>query len=67
MVNKGVNMRKVRELLRLKFEHGLSNQQAAKAIGVGITAAGEYIAGFNKSGLTLTQAMTFDFYLSVYN
>jgi len=50
-------MRKVRELLRLKFEHGLSNRKAAKAIGVGKTAAGEYIAGFNKSGLTLTQAI----------
>jgi len=47
-------MRKVRELLRLKFEHGLSNRKAAKIIGVGKTATGEYIAGFNKSGLTLT-------------
>jgi transposase len=57
MANKRIDMRKVRELLRLKFQQGLSIRKAARAIGVGKTAAGEYIAGFNRSGLTLTQAM----------
>jgi len=51
-------MRKVRELLRLKFEQNLSNRQAAKAVGIGKTAASEYIAGFIKSGLTLEQVMS---------
>jgi transposase len=39
MVNKRNDMRKVRELLRLKFEQGLSNRQAAKISGVGKTSA----------------------------
>ena len=48
-------MRKVRELLRLHFEQGLSNRQAAKTVGIGKTAASEYISGFTQSGLTLQQ------------
>lgn len=56
MVNKRNDMRKVRELLRLKFEQGLSNRQAAKISGVGKTSASEYISGFSSSGLTLSQA-----------
>jgi len=58
MANNKITMRKVRELLRLKFEQGLSNRQAAKAVGIGKTAASEYIAGFIKSGLSLDQAMS---------
>jgi len=56
MANKRINMRKVRELLRLKFEQNLSVRQAAKVIGIGKTAASQYIAGFTASGLTFTQA-----------
>src|SRR6056297_3296479 len=58
MANNKITMRKVRELLRLKFKQGLSNRQAAKAVGIGKTAASEYIAGFIKSGLSLEQAMS---------
>ena len=58
MANKKLNMRKVRELLRLRFQQELSNRQAAKTVGIGKTAASEYISGFRKSGLTLDQAMT---------
>lgn len=50
-------MKKVRELLRLKFEQGLSCRQAAKTAGIGKTASSEYVAGFRASGLTLGQAM----------
>lgn len=57
MANKKIDMRKVRELLRLKFEQGLSNRQAAKLAGIGKTAACEYISGFSKSALSFTEAM----------
>jgi len=51
-------MRKVKELLRLKFEQNFSNRQAAKAVGIGKTAASEYITGFIKSGLTMEQILS---------
>ena len=44
-------MRKVRELLKLNYERGFSARKAAKIIGMGKTAATEYIAGFKASGL----------------
>ena len=45
-------MRKVRELIRLKFEQDISARKAAKIIGIGKTAASQYIAGFKASGLS---------------
>ena len=58
MANKKLNMRKVRELLRLRFQQDLSNRHAAKTVGIGKTAASEYISGFRKSWLTLDQAVS---------
>ncbi|MFW6225045.1 MAG: IS21 family transposase [Bacteroidota bacterium] len=58
MANNKITMRKVRELLRLKFEQNFSNRQAAKAVGIGKTAASEYITGFIKSGLALEQVLS---------
>jgi len=54
MANKRIQMRKVRELLRLKFEQNISARQAAKIIGIGKTAASQYIAGFKASGLNIS-------------
>ena len=54
MANKTIAMRKVRELLRLRFEQNLSARQAAKIIGIGKTAASQYIAGFKASGLKIS-------------
>ncbi len=54
MANKTIAMRKVRELLRLKFEQNLSARQAAKIIGIGKTAASQYIAGFKASGMKIS-------------
>lgn len=51
MANKRIDMRKVRELLRLHFEQHISARKAAKIIGVGKTAASQYISGFKSSGL----------------
>ena len=58
MGNKLTNMEKVRELLKLKFEQGLSARDAALRIGIGKTAASEYVAGFISCGLTLKEAFS---------
>jgi len=50
-------MRKVRELLQLKFEQGLSARDAALRVGIGKTAASEHITSFSSSGLTLQEAL----------
>jgi hypothetical protein len=51
MTNKRIDMRKVRELLRLHFKQDVSARQAVKIIGIGKTAASQYISGFKSSGL----------------
>jgi predicted transcriptional regulator len=53
MANKRVNMRKVRELLRLCIEQDISARQGAKIVGIGKTAASEYVTGFKASGLKI--------------
>ena len=52
MANKPIQMRKVRELLRLYFEQEISARKAAKILGIGKTAASQYVAGFKSSGLS---------------
>lgn len=54
-----IAMKKVRELLQLKFTHGLSIREAANRLGVGKTAASEYVAGFSSCGLTLDEALPY--------
>ncbi len=39
-----LSMRKIREVLRLHFACGLSKRRIARAVGIGPTSAGEYIA-----------------------
>lgn len=51
MANKPIQMRKVRELLRLYFEQDTSARKAANIVGVGKTAASQYISGFKASKL----------------
>jgi transposase len=46
-------MRKVRELLRLCIEQDISARQGAKIVGIGKTAASEYVTGFKASGLKI--------------
>ena len=57
MANKRIEMRKVRELLRLCIEQDISVRQAAKILGIGKTAASEYISGFRKSKLSFKQSL----------
>jgi hypothetical protein len=45
-------MRKIREVLRLTHELGLSVRQVSEATGVGKTAVGEYIARAKVIGIT---------------
>ena len=58
MANRKVNMKKVRDLLRLKFEQDISIRQAAKIVGISKTAASEYVSGFIRSGLAFSQVMS---------
>src|SRR5208283_3308575 len=52
-----IAMEKVRSLLQLKITHGLSTREAAHRLGIGKTAASEYVGGFVSSGLTLEEAL----------
>lgn len=57
MGSKLIEMRKIRELLRLNIEQGLSAREAAQRVGIGKTAASEYIFGFKSCGLTLKEVL----------
>ena len=46
-----LSMRKIREVLRLNFACGLSKRRIARAVGVGVTSAGEYVARARRAGL----------------
>jgi transposase len=52
MPKKGVSMRKIREVLRLTYEHKLSVRQVSRATGVGKTAVGEFVARARVIGIT---------------
>jgi len=69
MANKRTQMRKVRELLRLNFEQNISARQSAKILGIGKTAASQYISGFKASGLNIlnVEAMSDSELLNVIN
>jgi len=49
-------MRKVREVLRLKHAHGLSEREIAGAVGVGNGTVSEYIKRATQAGLTWEEA-----------
>src|SRR5512145_492272 len=52
MATKRVSMRKIREVLRLTHELGLSVRQVREATGVGKTAVSEYVARAKVIGIT---------------
>ena len=52
MSQKRLSMRKIREVLRLKFELGLNNRQIAASCRVSHVTVGKYLARFAKSGLS---------------
>ena len=44
-------MRKIREVLRLKFDAGLSVRKIAASLSIGHSSAGDYLCRFAASGL----------------
>jgi transposase len=52
MSRKRVSMRKVREVLRLKFQLNLSDRDIAKSCKVGKTTVGEYVQRAKEAGLS---------------
>jgi hypothetical protein len=51
-------MRKIREVLRLKFEVGLSARQISTSLHVGRATVGDYLNRFAASGLSWPSAFT---------
>ena len=52
MSAKRISMRKLREIFRLKFEHGLSNRQVARSCNTHHSVVGDNLARFRMSGLS---------------
>lgn len=52
MPKERVSMRKIKEVLRLRFEHGLSHRVIAVSCGVGCTTAREYVVRAEAAGLS---------------
>lgn len=44
-------MRKVREVLRLKYESGRSHAEIAASVGIGESTVGDYLARARRAGL----------------
>ena len=52
MPRERLSMRKIKEVLRLRFERGLSHRAIARSCGIGITTAREYIVRAKAAGLS---------------
>ncbi len=52
MARKRLSMRQIRQVLRLKLEHGLSNRAIARACRVGIGTIAEYVVRARRVGLS---------------
>jgi hypothetical protein len=52
MAAKRLSMRKIREILRLKFECGLSQRDIAKSCSIGRSTVGEYLIRASAAGLS---------------
>src|SRR5690554_6937391 len=51
MPAKRLSMRKINEVLRLKWDKGLSNRQIAAACGISRPTVSEYLRRFSEAGL----------------
>lgn len=58
MANRRISMRKIRELLRLHEECGLSNRQIARALNISRPVVADYLTNFELSGLTYASITT---------
>ena len=59
MPRERLSMRKIKEVLRLRFEQGLSHRAIATGCGIGVTSAREYVVRAKAAGLVwpLAEAM----------
>ena len=55
-----LTMRKIRDVLRLAFDHGLSQRQVARSASVGRATVAEYLRRFAEAGLTWPAAAALD-------
>ena len=60
MPRERLSMRKIKEVLRLRFEHGLSHRAIATSCGIGITSAREYVVRAKAAGLVWPLAEALD-------
>jgi len=60
MANERISMRKIKEVLRLRFGIGLSCSQVARSLKIGKTTVGEYETRFEASGLSWPLAQDMD-------
>ena len=51
MSRKRISMRKIKEVLRLKFEADLSYEEIGRSCNIGHTTVGEYLNRAKKAGL----------------
>ena len=51
MTRKRISMRKIKEVLRLKFEVGLSYEEIGQSCNIGSTTVGEYLRRVKEAGL----------------
>ena len=47
-----IAMRKIRDVLRLHYENGLSKRRIAPRVGLGVTTVSDYLRRFRESGLS---------------
>jgi len=52
MPRERLSMRKIKELLRLKFESGLSTRQIATSLHIGLGSVHDYLARVRVAGLS---------------
>lgn len=52
MAKKRLSMRQIRQVLRLKYEHGLPNRAIAKACSVGVATVAEYLGRARRAALS---------------
>jgi transposase len=60
MANTRLSMRKIKEILRVCWGHGLSARQAAASCGVGRSTIKEYLDGATRAGLSWPIAQDLD-------
>ena len=58
MPRKRINMKKIRDIIRLKATGDLSERKIAKALNISRPVVSQYISDFRASGITYEQAKT---------